>query len=259
MSDFGLEDYYVGSVKAVVKRICPQSEVIDITHMISPWSLLEGDYILSCCYDDFPEGTVFLIVVDPGVGTERRVLVAKTDKYWFVSPDNGVLEGVLEKSPSYRLWHVVKPPVTFKHSFTFHGRDVFGPVAAYLACGGSIEEIGRASEEYVHLNRPNTSITESGIRGYVAHVDRFGNIATSIDKGLLATAGISYNSRLLISLGLKHFEVGLYRTFAEVDENELVALINSCGKLELAVNKGRASDRLKVKVGDPLEVKLIKA
>ncbi|MGC9146906.1 MAG: SAM hydrolase/SAM-dependent halogenase family protein [Infirmifilum sp.] len=255
MSDFGLEDYYVGAVKAVIKRVCPSSEVVDITHAVAPWSLLEADYLLSCCYDDFPSGTIFLVVVDPGVGTSRRALIAKTRDYWFIGPDNGVFSGVLEKSSNLELWSIRSVPHKHKSSTTFHGRDVFAPVAAHISCGGRVEDVGERVTDYVRLNKPPTRLEGDILTGYVAHIDRFGNVATSIDKGLLEDAGIEAGSMVGVWVGNRYFELSVLRTFGEAGEGELFALINSCEKLEFAVNKGRASDKLSVRVGDTLRVK----
>lgn len=256
LSDFGLRDYYVGAVKAVVKRLCPLCEVIDITHEVGSWSLLEAEYILSCCYDDFPEGTVFLVVVDPGVGTSRKAIVVKTRNYWFVGPDNGVLVGVAEREGSFKAWAIEKVPFTHKHSYTFHGRDIFAPVAAYIAQGGSVEDIGSPLTELVHLEKPPTGVADGKLSGYVAHIDKFGNVATSITGEMLRRAGADVGSTLLVSTPRGVHRLRLRRTFGEVAEGELFALVNSCGRLEFAVNKGSASEAMKAEVGDAVEVRV---
>ncbi|MEZ0346565.1 MAG: SAM-dependent chlorinase/fluorinase [Infirmifilum sp.] len=256
MSDFGLEDYYVGAVKAVIKRICSRVEVIDITHLVKPWSLIEAEYLLSCCYDDFPEGTVFLVVVDPGVGTNRRAIVVQSDKYWFVGPDNGVFTTIIENT-ALKVWNIIKTPYSFKSSYTFHGRDVFAPIAAYIACGGAIEEIGENTDNYVRLSKPPTVVEGGFLKGYVTHVDRFGNVATNISAEMLEKAGIAIGSRLRVHAKGKHYDISIYKTFGEAQEGELFALTNSCGKLEFAVNKGSASDRTSLRVGDVFEARVI--
>jgi len=255
LTDFGTKDYYVGAVKAVLKRFCPRAELIDITHEIDPWSLLDAEYLLNCCFDDFPDGTIFLVVVDPGVGTERRPIIVKTRRFWFVGPDNGVFAEVAAKDPPTSAWAIVRVPWQTKSSHTFHGRDIFAPVAAFLACGGSVEEVGEQVKGIVHLRKPETSFKDRSLVGYVAHIDRFGNVATSIDSRLLQQAGVSLGSTLHILVDGRRYTARFYRTFGEAAEGELIALINSCGVLELAVNRGRASDIIGVKVGTPLEIK----
>ncbi len=256
MSDFGSRDYYTGAVKAVIKRVCPKAEVIDITHEVEPWSLLEADYLLSCCFDDFPPGTIFLAVVDPGVGTERKPIVVRTSRYWLVGPDNGIFSSVIEKDGLVKAWTISSVPYQSKSSYTFHGRDIFAPVAAYLACGGNVEDIGLPLDKLVRLNRPETALKNGRLLGYVAHVDRFGNVATSIDAALLSKAGISYGSELEVLVGERGFRAKFVRTFGDAREGELIALVNSCRVLEFAVNRGRASEYIAAEIGRRVEVAL---
>lgn len=257
LSDLGLGDYYVGAVKAVIKRMCPFCEVIDITHEVKPWSLLDAEYMLTCCYDDFPEETVFLVVVDPGVGTSRRAIVVRAGGYWFVGPDNGVMAGIIEREGSYRAWAIERVPLVHKSSHTFHGRDVFAPVAAHLARGGSVEEVGVPVADLARLEKPPTGINGNAVRGYVAHIDRFGNVATSITVDMLRRVGASMGSNLLARVRGREFGVTLFRAFGEAREGELFALVNSCGRLEFAVNKGRASDATGLELGESLEVEVV--
>ncbi|QOJ78405.1 SAM-dependent chlorinase/fluorinase [Infirmifilum lucidum] len=256
MSDFGSKDYYTGAVKAVIKRVCPRAEVIDITHEVDPWSTLEADYLLSCCFDDFPPGAIFLAVVDPGVGTGRRPIIVRTSRYWLVGPDNGVFSSVIEKDGLVKAWTISRVPYQLKSSYTFHGRDIFAPVAAYLACGGNVEDIGLPLDKLVRLDKPETTLKDGRLLGYVAHIDRFGNVATSIDTALLSKAGISYGSELEVLVGESSFRVKFVKTFGDAGEGELVALVNSCKVLEFAVNKGRASEYIAAKIGHRVEIVL---
>jgi S-adenosylmethionine hydrolase len=256
LSDFGYTDYYVAAVKAVIKRVCPAAEVIDVSHGVQPWSLLDGCYTLSCCFDDFPEGTVFLAVVDPGVGTSRRGLIVKSARYWFVGPDNGLLTCVASRDPPFTAWSIERVPHARKHSYTFHGRDVFGPVAAYIACGGRPEEVGREVADPVVLSGWEPEVAGGAIRARAVHVDNFGNVALNIGVGLLERMSIGYGAVLRVRAAGREYNVKLVKTFGEVEPGGVAAVINSCGFLELVVNQGSASRRLGVSAGDPVEVLL---
>uniref|UniRef100_A0A7C4BA13 SAM-dependent chlorinase/fluorinase n=1 Tax=Thermofilum pendens TaxID=2269 RepID=A0A7C4BA13_THEPE len=256
LSDFGYADYYVAAVKAVIKRVCPAAEVIDVSHGVQPWSPPDGCYILSCCFDDFPEGTVFLAVVDPGVGTSRRGLIVQSARYWFVGPDNGLLTCVASRDPPFRAWSIERVPHARKHSYTFHGRDVFGPVAAYIACGGRPEEVGREVTDPAVLSIWEPEVAGSAIRARAVHVDSFGNVALNIREELLERLSIGYGAALRVRVTGGEYRVRLVRTFGEVKPGETAVVINSCGFLELVVNQGNASRKLGVSVGDSVEIEL---
>lgn len=256
LSDFGTRDFYVAAVKAVVKRACPTAEVIDVSHEVPPWSVLTGCYLLTCCFDDFPQGTVFLAVIDPGVGTARRPLIVKSARYWFVGPDNGLLMCVAERDPPVKAWVIDRPPALGKTSFTFHGRDIFGPVAASLACGESPENLGRECSDPHRLTIWEPVFEEGSIKSVVIHVDRFGNAALNVRSEHLERWHVRHEAQLEISVRGKSFAVPLRRTFGEAEKGAVLALVNSCGFLELAVNQGSAAEVLGLSVGDPVVIKL---
>uniref|UniRef100_A0A7J3X9C7 SAM-dependent chlorinase/fluorinase n=1 Tax=Thermofilum pendens TaxID=2269 RepID=A0A7J3X9C7_THEPE len=256
LSDFGYTDYYVAAVKAVIKRVCPVAEVVDVSHGVRSWSLLDGCYTLSCCFDDFPEGTVFLAVVDPGVGTPRRGLVVRSARYWFVGPDNGLLTCVASRDPPFRAWAIEKVPYARKRSYTFHGRDVFAPVAAYIACGGSPEEVGREVADPVALSLWEPEVVGNVIRARAVHVDNFGNVALNVGEELLGRLSAGYGTSLRVRVPGGEHSVKIVRTFGEVEPGEAAAVINSCGFLELVVNQGSASRKLGVNVEDPVEIEV---
>jgi S-adenosylmethionine hydrolase len=251
LSDFGTRDYYVAAVKAVIYGMCPDAEVVDISHEVTPWSIQEACYVLSCCYEDFPPGTVFLAVVDPGVGTSRKPIIVQTEKFLFVGPDNGLLTCVAPKP--YRAWEITRVPgERKKFSYTFHGRDVFAPVAAFLACGGRVEEVAREYGSPVDKGFLEPRIEDGMIHAEVLHVDRFGNVALNISEKHLEELGRP--GGLVLKIGGVELAMPFGKTFGDVQPGELVAYIDSCGYLEIAVNQGDASRRLGVKPGSRLEI-----
>ena len=180
-SDFGDRDYYVGAVKGVLLSCCPQARIIDISHQVAAHDLLEAAFVLGSAYRSFPPGTVHLVVVDPGVGSQRRGIVARDPSYSFVAPDNGVLSLIFGNRQECRVAaieaeHYFRQPV----SPTFHGRDVFAPVAARLAQGVAIEQMGPEIDDYLLLDLPPTRREGGRLEGFVLHIDTFGNVITSL-------------------------------------------------------------------------------
>ncbi len=254
LTDFGYRDYYVAAMKGVIKTLCPAAEIVDVSHEVEKWSILDAAYILSCCYDDFPRGTVFLVVVDPGVGTRRRAVAVKTRNYFLVGPDNGVLYPVAARdgpfeareiaSPAYRWW---------KTSNTFHGRDLFAPAAAKLACGAAFEAIG-PPVGLQQLREEEPFVEEDRVVGRVMHVDRFGNLATNITPGVLQRLGIGWGDRVVISWRGGVASARLLPSFGHAGIGELLVEVNSCGRVEIAVNRGSAAERLGLGVGDEIVI-----
>lgn len=270
LTDFGLQDSYVGVMKAVMRGICTTEDFIDITHAIQPQSVREGALILMGAYTYFPRGTVFLVVVDPGVGSARRPIAVEAAGYYFVAPDNGVLSYALSGIEVNRIVELANPayrlPVV---SQTFHGRDIFAPAAAHLASGVNIEQLGPALDKLNTLPTPDLSIRENRIGGEVIHIDRFGNVITSIgawtwlDEQTLRLEprfGETNNAREISANGVEivinHVPVrDIARTYSQAGQGELLALIGSSGFLELAVNQGNGALELGAKIGDPVEMR----
>src|SRR5438067_2857018 len=183
LTDFGTRDHYAGTMKAVALGICPDATLVDISHEVPPHDVLAGALELAACYRYFPPGTVFLVVVDPGVGSSRRGLAADTGDYKFVAPDNGVLTLVLDETPARKIVEVTerryaRPTV----SRTFEGRDRFAPAAAWLAKGVELSALGRPAGAIHRLPIPEPVATAEGLTGAVLQVDRFGNLITNIDR-----------------------------------------------------------------------------
>jgi S-adenosyl-L-methionine hydrolase (adenosine-forming) len=240
LSDFGTRDHYAGTMKAVVLGVCPDATLIDIGHDIPPHDILGGALELAACYRYFPAGTVFLAVVDPGVGSARRGIAAEAGEFRFVAPDNGVLTAVFRDQPPKKVVELserkyARPTV----SRTFEGRDRFAPAAGWLAKGISLPSLGRTVTDHVMIDIPEAETTDQGIRGEVLWVDRFGNLITNIDrKRFERMAGGPVAVRLEA-----HDIPRIVSTYAEAAVGETCALFGSTDHLEIAVQSGSAADR----------------
>jgi len=253
LSDFGTRDHFVGSMKGAVLAACPDVALVDITHHVAPHAVAEAARSLQAAYRAFPGGSVFLVVVDPGVGTARRGLAIEAGGYRFVGPDNGVFSRVLDAHPAHRL-HALTNTALHRHSVspTFHGRDVFAPVAGLLAHGLPLETVGEAATDPVRLPVMGASPAASGgWEGPVGHVDRFGNLSTEIDAATvdLVLAEVEGDPSEVV-VWVAGRQVPLVRTFGDVAPGEACALLGSSGWLEVALNQGHAAEELGVSLGD---------
>ncbi len=254
-TDFGLVDGYVGTMKGVILGIAPSVTIVDISHNIPPQDVREAAYVLYTAYPYFPSGTIHVVVVDPGVGSERRAIALRTPRATFVAPDNGVLSYVIACETVEEMVSLTKPryhllPV----SRTFHGRDIFAPAAAYLAQGIPLTELGEPVAEIVTFVLPQPQVRSDGaIVGQIIHIDRFGNLITSIKADDLT-------ARNLIEEGIIEIKgeaiLGIANSYAEVPPGEPLAIIGSSNHLEIAVSGGSASLALEAKVGDEVLVKV---
>jgi S-adenosylmethionine hydrolase len=253
LTDFGLEDGYVAAMKGVVAMIAPEARLVDVTHLVPPQDVASGRFRLLTIAPYFPPGTIHLAVVDPGVGTARRaVAIRSTTGAYFVGPDNGLLLGALEIDPPVvvvelsesRFWRTPTP------SATFHGRDVFAPVAAHLARGVELEEVGVtvAPETLVRLDLGRWKTVPGGAEGTVQAVDRFGNLISSVPGSLLAGRG-SWSATI------RGRTVSGHRTYGEVPAGVPLALVGSHGFFEVAVHGGDARSALRAGVGDPVQIR----
>lgn len=242
LTDFGLSDPYAGVMKGVILSINPLARVIDITHQVYHGWIAQAASILEEAYGFFPAGTVHVVVVDPGVGTQRRALAVKTDNHFFVGPDNGVLWPVINTSESAQVVHLTEKSFFLPRiSQTFHGRDIFAPVAAHLSLGADILQTGTIIDDPLPLDIPTSSHRGEKLIGQVTRIDHFGNLLTNIRRrDLEAFQGPDPVSVEIGDLLIK----GIRNTYSEVEEGETLALIGSSECLEIAVNRGRASDRL---------------
>ncbi|HEX6463179.1 MAG TPA: SAM-dependent chlorinase/fluorinase [Vicinamibacterales bacterium] len=242
LTDFGTQDHYAGTMKGVVLGICPDATLVDITHEIPPHDVMAGALELAAAYKYFPTGTIFVVVVDPGVGSARRGLAADTGDYRFVAPDNGVLTVALRESPAKKMVELTerryaRPTV----SRTFEGRDRFAPAGAWLAKGIQLAALGRPVSDIQRLDMPAPESTADVIRGAVVHVDRFGNLVTNIDRKLVERFG--QDAGITIEAGGK--PIGrLVATYSELPPEGVGALFGSTDHLELAAPSASAAQRL---------------
>ena len=252
LSDFGLKDPYVAEMKAVAFRISPDARLVDITHSIDKFNIRMGAFILASATRYFPNGTIHVAVVDPGVGTKRRALIVQTRRYFYVGPDNGLLMLAAEKDGISHVYTVVNPEFMLpKVSSTFHGRDVFAPVAAHLANGNSPKKFGPEVKDYCRPRFTKPVLQDDGkLGGEVLHIDDFGNLITNIASADLAKAGVKATKPLNIRLKSILLHLSFCGTYGEKPPKSTLALIGSHDFLEIAVNQGNASKKLKVKVGD---------
>lgn len=251
-TDFGLSDGYVGAMKGVILSIAPDVTIVDITHDIQPHAISQAAFVVASAAPYFPEDTIHLIVVDPGVGSERRPLVLETKKAAFVAPDNGVLTLVLQHledtRSDYRLFHLTRRKYWLDEiSRTFHGRDIFAPVAAHLANGVAASKLGKEIDDPVRLDLPRPQpLPTGGFRGRVIYVDRFGNLVTNIPAALLGDR----NGWCVEISG--HLIPRLSQAYADVPRGHVLALIGSTNMLEIAVREGSAA--LMLGLGEGAEV-----
>jgi S-adenosyl-L-methionine hydrolase (adenosine-forming) len=253
MTDFGTRDGYPAAMKGVVWSIAPQAEVSDLTHDIPPQDVLAGALTLNRAAPYFPDGTLFVAVVDPGVGTSRRPLAARLGGQFFTAPDNGLLSLLLARTEQQGLpveiVHLDRPqfwrqPV----SRTFHGRDIFAPAAAHLANGVKITELGTPISDPLRLRLPVPSRTAQGWAGEIIHVDTFGNLATNLDAAHLpATGGVE------IRIAGRRI-AGVAQSYGDQQPGTLTALIDSAGALSIALVNGSAAQHLSAGVGTAVEV-----
>ena len=253
LSDFGSRDHYAGTMKGVMLGICPDATFVDITHDVPAHDLLDGALQLAAAYRYFPSGTIFLAVVDPGVGSARRGIAAEAGEYRLVAPDNGVLTAVFREVAPKRVVELTerryaRPTV----SRTFEGRDRFAPAAAWLAKGIQLTALGRPVTDYARLDIPNAEVNEESLRGMVLRVDRFGNLVTNIDRRTFEN--FARGPRVQILAGGR--SVGrLVATYADIQGGEVCALFGSTDHLELAANSGSAAAQLSLERGAAVEVR----
>ncbi len=240
LTDFGLKDPYVGVMKGVVLGINPAATVVDITHQVPPGNILIASTLLRDAISYFPKGTVHVAVVDPGVGTQRRPIAVSTDDFFLVGPDNGLFWPLLSGRKEWKAYHLIEERFFLPEvSSTFHGRDIFSPVAAHLSLGVRPEAMGPQVSDLVQLKLPGVVVGKKGLRGVVIRVDRFGNLITNIDASTLEELTKKGAPEVRVGdLAIK----GIKRTYGEVPKGEALALLGSGGYLEISVNQGRASD-----------------
>ena len=251
LSDFGTRDHYAGTMKAVMIGICPDVTFVDITHDITPHDVMEGALQLAASCRYFPAGTIFLSVVDPGVGSSRRGIAVEAGDYRFVAPDNGVLTAALRDVPPKRIVELTerryaRPTV----SRTFEGRDRFAPAAAWMAKGIQLSALGRAVTSYHQIEIPQPQVGDQ-LAGVVLLIDRFGNLVTNIDRRTFE----SFTRAQPVALKVNdHAIARVVATYSDIRAGEVCALFGSTEHLEFAVNGGSAADTLSITKGAKVEI-----
>jgi S-adenosylmethionine hydrolase len=252
LTDFGTKEHYVASVKGVMLSINPQCTLIDITHQVSPQDIKEGAFILANAYSFFPKGTIHLSVVDPGVGGSRRAILVVTQDYFFVGPDNGLFTLAAPREQVRQVVALTKKKFFLpKVCTTFHGRDLFAPVAAHLSLGVKPEAFGNELDSWVELDFGKPRTKERELMGEILHIDVFGNLISNINEDEFFRFAKDRPS--IIKVGKRTIH-GLKRGYWGGKVNEPIALFGSGGFLEISVREGNAQKILKVKRGDLIKV-----
>ena len=248
ITDFGYRDYFVGVLKGVIRKINPEVEIVDISHGVTSFSVVNAQFMLYSSYRHFPSGTIFCVVVDPGVGTERRGLIARGRDYCYVLPDNGILSAAVSSvSEVYRI----ADELFENTSSTFHGRDVFAPVSARIAKGQRPEDVGYRIHDFIEREFPDYRLRDSGFSGLVAHIDTFGNVVLSIPNGVIKEDERMY---FAVSAGKSEFQAIACKTYGELKQNQIGLIRGSSGFVELAIRGGSLAGQYEIHIEDDVVI-----
>ena len=254
LTDFGTKDHYVASMKGVILKINPQCALVDITHQVSPHDIQEGAFILANAYSYFPIGTIHLSVVDPGVGGMRKPILLKTKNYFFVGPDNGLFTLVAKRDMVKQVIGLTNKKYFLPNvSATFHGRDIFAPVAGHLSLGIKSEALGEKLDHWVKLDLREPEVRGQKLLGEILLIDHFGNLISNIDQARFTN--FTKGHPFVIRIGEEAIS-GIKKGYWEGKKQEIIALFGSSGFLEISVREGNAQKILGVKRGDNIEIKL---
>lgn len=257
-TDFGGRDPYVACMKGVILSICSEATIIDITHDVPKFDIEEAAYILYRAYSFFPPRTIHVCVVDPGVGTERKPIAIKTRRYVFVGPDNGVLAVAAEDDGIEDIRIIESRDVMLGEvSYTFHGRDIFAPAAAWIALGYPLEMIGRSVDriEITRFHKPE--ISGGRVMGRIIYVDSYGNLVTNIRWDMIRSR-VAFGDRIRLHYRSGEVSIPLSKAYGDVPLGELLLIPGSGGFMEISVNMGNASERLGLKKGDQIFMEIDK-
>ena len=256
LTDFGLKDNFVGVMKAVLLAINPALNLIDITHEVESCNIMEAAFLLKSSFHFFPKGTVFLVVVDPGVGSERNAIAIKTRNFYFVGPDNGALSLAARSDSISKVVSITcKKFFLKKVSSTFHGRDIFAPCASYISKGVPLNKLGNDLNKIVDIKLPQPVIENNRLRGEVIFIDKFGNLVTNITKDIF----LKFVRKRKFSLHIKSRKINLiHRCYEEAKEGVLFLCEGSFGFLELSLKNKSASHFIKARVKDRLYIETLK-
>ena len=259
-TDFGLKDPFVGVMKGVICRINPRARIIDITHTITPHNIYEAAQVLTMAYKYFPKATTHVAVVDPQVGASRRPILVVTEDFYFVGPDNGLFTPFFKEQESgfFKVIHITSSRFFLPlKGPTFHGRDIFAPVAAWLSKGTRSSKFGDTIDDFIRLSIPKPeTVNETTVEGSVVHIDNFGNAITNITDGHLAQFSPEF-SKEKFKILYKGTRINFAHYYAQAERANLSAVLNSFGFLELFVYQGNASNNFDIKIGDKVSIVVI--
>lgn len=250
-TDFGYLDPFAGVMKGVIYSICPNVKIVDLTHDISPQDIWKGNFVIRSAYRYFPKGTIHVCVIDPGVGSLRKPILIETTSYFFIGPDNGLLTTIIETENIKSVFELTNNKYFLQEvSQTFHGRDIFAPVAAHLAVGKAPKEFGKEIniESLTKIQIPKLIKGKNSYTGIVQFIDHFGNLITNIPNNLISSK---------VTGKVKNLEfTGLVTSFGEGEANKLTAIKGSSGYIEIFINKGSAQKLTNTNISDEVELRL---
>lgn len=259
-TDYGWEDPYVAQLKGAILTIDPTARLLDLTHSVTPFNVIEGAYLLDQSAEEFPAGTIFVAVVDPQVGTEREPIMVQTAKdKFYIGPDNGLFTNVIDREGFTKAWKLDKPSYyrAGGASHTFHGRDIFGPIAAHLMAGTEPDKLGTpiSSKSLTLLPIKDASMTGGLISVEVMHIDRYGNVILNLRNDSELASKFKEGNLVKISVGRESYSGPLVKTYGDIPKGRLILLYNSSGLLEIAMNQGSAMKELKAQPGTVILLK----
>ena len=255
LTDFGTRDPYVAEMKAVVVSICPEAQIIDISHQIEKFNIRMGAFTLASAVPYFPEKTIHVAVVDPGVGTKRRPIIVETQRCFYVGPDNGLLLLSAQKEGIKHVCQISNRQLMLrKVSKTFHGRDIFAPAAAYLAKGKVLSEFGPEIHDFVVPKFAKPEVRGDKLFGEIVHIDDFGNVVSNISVEDLRKMGVKEGQLLNVEFKKKIMRLKFCFAYGDVSVGQPLALVDSHDFLEFSVNQGNAAKKFKAKIGDSVRL-----
>lgn len=255
LTDFGLADPFVAELKAVILSICHGARIVDVTHEVAEFDVRMGAFLLAEAAPSFPPGTVHVAVVDPGVGSSRRAIVVKTKRSTYIGPDNGLLILAAQREEIVGVFEISnKSMMRRKVSPTFHGRDVFAPTAAHIACGGRPEDCGARVSDYVPSPFHDPVMSDGSATCEVLHVDRFGNLATNVTDMHFKHLHFKLGQEVQLSIKRRKILAQVVRTFSDLHRNQVGVMLGSHGFMEIACRESNAAKRLRIKRGNVVHV-----
>ncbi|MFB0561712.1 MAG: S-adenosyl-l-methionine hydroxide adenosyltransferase family protein [Candidatus Lokiarchaeia archaeon] len=255
LTDFGLKESSVAAMKGTILSICPEAQIVDISHEIPLFNVRHGAFVLASAATHFPKSTIFVGVVDPGVGTERRGIVIETPRFLAVGPDNGLFSIFMDREEVKNVYEIKNKELMLEQkTHTFHGLTIFSPVAAHLANGVEPRLVGPKIKNYIRWSIPKSIIKQRSILGEIIHIDQFGNGITNITKIDLKKINATYDTNIKIKTGGKKITSPFTRAYGFAKTGEYVCVIGSYNFLEISINQGNAAKKLGLKVGNKIRV-----